>query len=445
MNSREIALQVLAETEKGAYSNLVLNNYLEKINDKRDKALTTEIVYGVLRNKNRLDYLISFFSSRSLTKIDNLVLLALRIGLYQLVILDKIPERAAINETVKALKGKVNKGAVGFVNGLLRNYTRKWREVTYPDPQKDPVNFLEVYYSHPRWLIELWIQEYGYDKTEQLCRYNNLQGELTIRINSLKYTVSDIIKLYQENNIEIYPTNVPGNYRLRKINNVKKLPLFNEGGLIVQGPAATLASLLLAPTPGSRVLDMAAAPGGKTTHLAELMKNWGEIVALDIYDHKIKLINENCKRLNIEIVKTLKADGTGYKDKRGFDMVLVDAPCSGTGLIRQKPEIKWNKNKDDLADLVSIQGRMLQNAAKLVKDKGYILYSTCTLTPQENRGVINSFMEEHKHQFKVINIEPILKKLGINNLLSNIDNGMMELFPPDSMTEGFFITKLQKV
>lgn len=445
MNSRNTALQILLETEKGSYSNLTLDNHLANIEDKRDRALITEMVYGVLRNKNRLDFLIARFSSRLLQELDLLVLVALRLGVYQLEFLDRVPPRAAINETVKAVKGKVNKGATGFVNGLLRNFVRNRESVEFPDPRTEPVRFLEVYYSHPRWILEIWLREYGYEKTEGICKYNNLPGELTIRINSLKYTEDEISRIFKQRDIIMTPNIIPGNYRLQNINNVRELPLFAEGGFMVQGPAATLTSLVLAPAPGSRILDMAAAPGGKTTHLGELMKNQGEIVALDIYEHKVKLLNDNCQRLGIKNVKTCLADGTKFQDKRGFDLVLVDAPCSGLGLIRQKPEIRWNKNKSDLAELVSLQKKLLQNASLLAREGGYILYSTCTLTPQENRGVIDSFLAENKQRFKLVNIAGILDNLGMSALTAYVDDNMLELVPPGSRTEGFFMAKIKKL
>jgi len=443
MNSRKIALKILIEIKNGAFSNIVLDKYLEDVKDKRDRGLITEIVYGVIRLQNRLDFIIKDFSRIGISKMDEVVIIALRLGLYQLLYLDRIPKSAAVNETVNAIKGMTNKGAVGFVNGLLRNVIRKQDRISFPGPE-NLKSYMVDYLSHPAWLVEYWQEYYGTEKTIELCTYNNQAADLIIRINTLKYSEEEFLRIYQKEDIEIISTNIPQTYMINNSSSVENLPLFREGGFIVQGSAAALAGHILNPLPGMKVLDMAAAPGGKTTHLADLMENEGEIIALDVYDHKLELIEENCQRLGVKIIKTKNQDSSAYQIDSKFDMILLDAPCSGLGLIRQKPEIRWTKSKDDIQELAIIQMKMLENAISLLKKDGILLYSTCTLTREENQGNIKKIIKRYKDELKLIDIKEDLLRLGLEDKYSTIEDGYLELFPPEDNTEGFFIAKLQK-
>ncbi len=443
MNSRKVALNILLEIKDGAFSNIALDKYLRNIKDKRDRGLITEMVYGVIRLQNRLDFIIKQFSHMNIEKMDDVVILALRLGLYQLLYLDRVPKSAAVNETVNAIKGMTNKGAVGFVNGLIRNVIRKQNNISFPGPE-DLKSYMVDYLSHPAWLVEYWQEYYGTEKTMELCTYNNKSADLIIRINTLKYSEEEFLSIYKKEDIELISTNIPQAYMLKNSSSVENLPLFKEGGFIVQGSAAALAGHILNPLPGMKVLDMAAAPGGKTTHLADLMKNEGEIIALDVYEHKLELIKENCQRLGVEIVKTQNQDSSTYHIEGKFDMILLDAPCSGLGLIRQKPEIRWTKNKKDIEELAIIQMGMLENAISLLKEDGILLYSTCTLTREENQYNIKKIIKKYKNELRLLNIKEDLLRLGLENKYSTMEDGYLELFPTKDNTEGFFIAKLQK-
>ncbi len=443
MNSRKTALKILIEIKDGAFSNIVLDTYLRNVKDQRDRGLITEIVYGVIRLQNRLDFIIKDFSKIGIEKMDDVVILALRLGLYQLLYLDRIPTSAAVNETVNAIKGMTNRGAVGFVNGLLRNVIRKQDSISFPGPE-DLKSYIVDYLSHPAWLVDYWQEYYGTEKTIELCRYNNQSADLIIRINTLKYSEEEFLTIYKKEDIGLISTNIPQTYMINNSSSVENLPLFKEGGFIVQGSAAALAGHILNPLPGMNVLDMAAAPGGKTTHLAELMKNEGEIIALDIYDHKLVLIEDNCQRLGVKIVKTEKQDSSTYHIDGKFDMILLDAPCSGLGLIRQKPEIRWTKSKDDIQELAIIQMGMLENAISLLKEEGILLYSTCTLTKEENQHNIKKIIKKYKGELRLLDIKEDLLRLGLEDKYSTMEDGYLELFPSENNTEGFFIAKLQK-
>lgn len=445
MTIRRDALTILEEIKDGAYSNIVLSRRLPRIPDKRDRALLTEIVYGVLRYKNRLDYYIIKLSNRPLKKIDSAVLTALRMGIYQLLFLERIPDRAAVYETVNALKGLTHQGGIRFANALLRGFIRKKKQVLFPDKENDPISYLVHYHSHPRWLVELWLKQYGFTRTLKLCSLNNQPPGLYIRMNTLKIHSKEFIQTFVTDQIGLTAEPVNGSYQLKGFNSITELPLFNDGGFIIQGPAATLAGLLLGVRPGMRVLDMAAAPGGKTTHLAELMDNQGSIIALDIYQHKLKLIEENCQRMGVKIVKTVKNDGREYRDNKKFDMLLVDAPCSGLGLIRQKPEIKWNKNLQDIKEITKIQRGLLVNAVQLVKKNGLILYTTCTLNRSENQDIVNNILSVYCDELELIDLSKDLVELGLAKTYPVDSNGFLEMFPPESKTEGFFMAKLKKV
>ncbi|MEJ6950883.1 16S rRNA (cytosine(967)-C(5))-methyltransferase RsmB [Natronospora cellulosivora (SeqCode)] len=443
MNSRKIALNILLEIDKEAYSNLVLNKYLSKINKRKDRALITEMVYGVLRYRNRLDYIIKHYSKTPFEKMDMAVRQALRLAIYQIEFLDKIPARAAVNETVNACKGICNRGAVGFVNGVLRNFIRNKKRIKYPNPEKNPREYMINYLSHPAWLIDYWLKEYKQEKLIKLCEHNNKVAELEIRINTLKYNFEDVHLAFDKENIILEERIIPGTYTVKNHSGVKTLPLYSEGAFIVQGSAASLTSQLLNPKPGMRVLDMTAAPGGKTTHLATLMENKGEITALDIYPHKIKLIETNCNRLGVNIVKTLEFDAREYKSSKKYDMILLDAPCSGLGLIRQKPEIRWNKSISDIKSLAKIQFELLQNAIKLLKKQGVLLYSTCTLTLEENKKNIYKILNLHK-DIEILDLKNDLKRLDILDYFTPQKDGFLELFPVETGTEGFFMAKIIK-
>ncbi len=443
MNSRKIALKILIDIKDGRFSNIVLDKYLKDVKDKRDRGLITEIVYGVIRLQNRLDYIIKDFSKIGINKMDEVVILALRLGIYQLLYLDRIPKSAAVNETVNSIKGMTNKGAIGFVNGLLRNVIRKQDSISFPGPD-DLNSYMVDYLSHPAWLVEYWQNYYGTERTIELCTYNNQAADLIIRVNTLKYSEEKFLNIYQKEDIELISTNIPQTYMINNSSSVENLPLFKEGGFIVQGSAAALAGHILNPLPGMKVLDMAAAPGGKTTHLADLMKNKGEIIALDVYDHKLELIEDNCQRLGVEIVKTEKQDSSTYNIDSKFDMILLDAPCSGLGLIRQKPEIRWTKSQRDIEELAMIQMKMLENAIALLKKDGILLYSTCTLTQEENQENIKRIIRKYKDELRLLDVGQDLLRLGLEDKYSTKQQGYLELFPSRDNTEGFFIAKLQK-
>jgi 16S rRNA (cytosine967-C5)-methyltransferase len=444
-NLRLEILKALLRVEKGSYSNLLLDSKLKNIDDQRDKNLFTEIFYGVIRNKLYLDYIIKQFSKTPLKKMDEEVLMGLRIGVYQLFFLDKIPARAAIYESVEAVKillPAANKGAVSFTNGVLRNINRNQDSIQFPAQADDPEKFLSIKYSYPLWLVRRFIKDYGFTKTKMILKAGNKRAEVIYRHNSLKKSREEFIELLEKDQIKYEKTFLSSFYRLKEVNNPAAAEVFKSGAAYIQGTSAGLASLLLDPKKDMMVLDLAAAPGGKTSHLADLMNNTGTITALDISQTRLNLVKENLKRLGVENVSLKKADAAEYEDNKKYDRILADLPCSGLGLIASKPEIKWDKNEAVIKKMAELQYDILNNNLDKLKVGGRLLYSTCTVTREENQDLIKKILAENKN-FELIDINKKVKKVSSLNLKNN--NKYLEILPGEADSEGFFYALLKKV
>lgn len=414
MNAREIALKTLYAVEfEGAYSNMALKNALSKNNVSAvDKGFITTLVYSVISRKLTLDYVIEAYSKIKLKKISKYILLILRMGLCQLMYMDKIPQNAAVDESVKLAKRYGHGASAGFVNGVLRSFIRSGIEL--PDD-------LSVKYSFPKEICEIFINGFGAEFAAELMDALNSVPKLTIRANTLKITPKEL-------KAELYEKEV-----VSEINGVSLVcggfdvagdELYKNGYYTAQDTAASQASLMLSPKKGETVIDMCAAPGGKTTHMAELMGNDGQIFAFDVHEHKIKLINENAKRLGIDIINAQIGDGTVFNEtfSETADKVLCDVPCSGLGIIRRKPDIKWNR--EDMSGLREIQQKILENAGRYLKRGGEIVYSTCTVDRRENGEQTELFLKHHS------NFEKIFEKT---------------YYPHIDGCDGFYICKMRKL
>ncbi len=420
-NPREAALLALYEIEYGgAYSNMVVKDVLPKLEDSRDKGLVTQLVYGVVRRKLTLDYIISRYSKVKIKKLSKYVLLILRMGVYQLYFTDKIPESAAVNESVKLAKKYCGKSA-GFVNGILHSVIRGKDTLEYP---KDKIENLSIKYSFPEEMVELF-WDTGF--CEELLEALNGEPETTIRVNTLK-------KEELETECEVSP--LYSSARILKGTDIANNPDYLKGRIIPQDIGAMMAGLALSPKPGEVCIDMCAAPGGKTTHLGELMENNGKIYAFDIHPHKIAIINKNAERMGISIIDAKVGDASKLNTElvSKADKVLADVPCSGLGIIRRKPDIKWNK--DDIEALPEIQYKILENASKYLKPGGELVYSTCTILKRENEDVVMRFLEENQ-EFELIKME-LPEKLAREN------KGYITLYPNIDGTDGFFICKMKR-
>lgn len=427
-NTREKALQIINDV---LYKGTFLEESLEILKvsniDERDFAFIKEITTGVVRNKTYLDYVIRQNSRVRFNRIHKIILIILEMAIYQMYFLDKVPDYSIVDESVNLAKIYGNKGSISFTNGILRSIAKKKpAQVTL----KNSIDNLSTYYSHPKFYTEYFYENYGEEFTKKLLKANNEKAPFTIRVNSFKTNRDDLIKNLSQIGFEIEETSYDKALNVLNPNGIIDTEYFEKGHFYVQDLGSILVSSFLNPRKDSRVLDLCAAPGGKTTHLSELMDNTGEIVACDKSKGKINLIKENAQRLGCKNISPMINDARVLNDDfvNKFDYVLVDAPCSGIGLYRKKPDIKWNKGIDDLKELGKIQLEILNNAKEYVKDQGLLLSSTCSLSKIENEDVIENFLSENKN-FKI-------KKLR--------DKEVLKLFPSVDGSDGFSICLLEK-
>ncbi|MBQ8003285.1 MAG: 16S rRNA (cytosine(967)-C(5))-methyltransferase RsmB, partial [Clostridia bacterium] len=416
--AREAALKTLyAVSEDGAYLNIAINDIIGRMNlSDRDAALCTEIVLGVERNRLFLDNIITNLSTIKLKKISPWILNIIRMGIYSLRFLEKIPPSATINECVKLAKRYGHAKSSGFVNAILR------RSISSGDflPEEGTVEYLSVFYSYPEWMVRKWMKER--DDVVSLLKAGNTAPPTYLRKNLLKgdFEIPEgIEKAPIGKNAYIY----------KKGGAFHGSQLQREGYFSVQDVASQLAVEALDPKAGIDVLDLCAAPGGKSEYIAEIMGNKGRVLSCDLYPHKTELIDKSCERLGIKIVQTRVNDAEKFNPEfeNGFDRVLLDAPCSGLGIIRRKPDIKWSKGAADISALAQTQYRMLRHAMHYVKKGGILVYSTCTISKMENEQTVKTFLRENK------NFEALCD--------DNMPQGYIQLLPDKYNTDGFFIAR----
>jgi 16S rRNA (cytosine967-C5)-methyltransferase len=409
-----------------------------------DRAFLTELTYGVLRWKGRLDWIIQHFANIPLEKIESAILNTLRLGLYQIFFLTKTPASAAVNESVELAKKVRGKGGGGFVNAILRSAIREKETIPYPDMRQDPTLHVAVTQSHPLWLVQRWIEELGVEETVKICAANNRIPALTLRTNTLKIRREDLIEKLTEKELISAPTPFSDDGILLKNGPpTSELPFLKEGLFVIQDEASQLITHVLDPKPGEKVLDACAAPGGKTTHIAQKMENLGEIYAFDLRQEKLKQIEEGCKRQGIKIVRTTIGDAVDNLAVPGeikFDRVLADVPCSGFGTLRRNPDLKWRREKEDLKRLSQLQLSILNNLSGYVSGGGVLVYSTCTVFHEENEDVVETFLSEHR-TFKLDSLLEVLPE----KCHFFIKRGYFKTFPPEDELDGFFAARLRKI
>lgn len=438
-NARECALNVLEKVfDDNAYSNIVLNEVLNKSNlDEKDRALTTEIVYGTIKYKYTIDRVLSNFLREGLQSVSSTILNILRSAIYQLKYLDRVPEFAVVNEAVNIAKVHC-KGYEKLVNGVLRSYLRstKTNYITTDDYIQD----LCYKYSFEEWMVNLFILQYGKEKCEHILMGLNCNPNVTVRVNNLKDNFDNVWNKLQSLGYDIKEGYIcPEAISILKGSNIRSNNLFEEGFITVQDESAMLIAPSMDISPNMKCLDLCAAPGGKATHMSDIMNNTGYILACDVYPSKIKLINNNCSRLGVTNIETriMNAEKLEKELINSFDRVLIDVPCSGLGIIRKKPEIKWRKINNDILNIIEIQRNILINSSNYVKDGGILLYSTCTLNKSENEENIDWFIANNSN-FKV---EPLYFG-DVKNIMYS-DKGYVTVLPDEHM-DGFFIAKLRK-
>ena len=440
MKAREIAYKVLLDIEKNKnYSNMAINKHFKDVKmSNQDRGLATEIIYGVIENKYYIDYMIDKLSKVKTNKMEIYVKTLLRMGIYQIMFLNSISDYAAVNETVNLAKKK-NSKVSGFINGILRNVIRQKEEIGKVKT-KDDVDYLAIKYSYDKWMIRNWMIHFGKEFTEELLEANNERPNIYLRTNTLKITRDELIKKLEKQNIKAEKVNVVEEaIKVEHLKDIENNSLYKEGLFTVQDVSSMLVGKVMNPKENSLVLDVCSAPGGKTTHMATLMNNTGQVVSRDIYDHKLKLIKAASKRLGLTNVDVEEFDGMKLdRESIGkFDYVLADVPCSGLGIIRRKPEIKY-KEKEEFRQLPPIQKKILENASKYVKVGGTLIYSACTIQDSENIDVVNEFLQKNKN-FELVPIKEV------NVDLENQEKGYMKIYPNVHNMDGFFISKLIRV
>jgi 16S rRNA (cytosine967-C5)-methyltransferase len=431
---RERALTILHGIERGGFADPLLDEARKEFGA-RDSSFILELVYGVLRNRSLLDWTLDRFSEKPIAKTDAWTRNILRIAAYQLIHLDRVPASAAVNTATEL--AKIHGKKSGYVNGLLRAFERNKIALSFP-PADNPLSRLSVLYSHPAWLVRRWIERFGVRAAEDALRNNNRPAPLVVRANLLKNTRDELLALLEEQGAAVQRTSCsPSGIDVLESPGLTALHAFREGRFIVQDEAAQLVGMMLSPQQGETVLDACAAPGGKATHLAELMGDQGNVVALESDKNRMGKIRENSSRLGIRIIRPVLGDAAVYKEGT-YDRVLIDAPCSGLGVLRRHPDGRWTKTEESIRVRASLQKKILVNCAKLVKPGGVLVYATCTTEPEENENVVKAFLAEHP-EFALDDPRPYLPEAAAP--LVGLD-GFFRTFPDAPAMDGFFGARL---
>ncbi len=441
INPREVCAAVLEDISvNGSYSNIALKKALKQNGAMpvRNRAFVTETVNGTLRNIIYIDYVINSFSKTHTTKMKPYVLAVLRSAVYQIIFMD-VPKSAAINESVKLIKNRGLSGLSGFANAVLRKIAENYKTVDLPE---DTAENISVEYSHPLWLVKMWLSYYGEDFTRELCKSNCGKPAVTICLNTLKTDMKGLCQSLEKDGVEYQKAYyLKNSIRISKISDIASLEAFKKGYFHVQDESSSLAVNVLSPKEGEKILDVCASPGGKSVLIAEMMNNKGIVVSRDIFDHRLELIKDSASRLGIDIIQTQNHDATVFnpKDVEKYDRVIVDAPCSGFGLMRKKADIRLKKDGNDIDSLIKLQRDIFSAVWQYVKKGGVLVYSTCTVSKKENQNNVKWFLENFP--FEAENIQNYLPD---NIKAPESENGFIQLFTNVHGTDGFFIARLKR-
>jgi 16S rRNA (cytosine967-C5)-methyltransferase len=443
---RAICLEILNRVdETGRHADRLLTDAFKRYRHLTplDQAFLTDLTYGTLRWRGKLDWVIQHFSNVPFDKVESKLLNVLRIGLYQILFMSRTPVAAAVNESVELAKKFRGKGGGSFFNGILRSFLREKECFKYPEFETDPALHVAVEQSHPLWLVKRWMEELGAEETLQVCTRNNQPAPLTLRTNTLRVDRTVLIQKLKEQGLHPVSTPYsPEGITLRDPPPVSQLPFWKEGLYVIQDEASQLVTTLLDPHPGETILDACAAPGGKTTHIAQRMRNSGRIYALDLSRPKLGFIEDVCSRLGVTLVKTLRGDAgqtVVIPGVSSFDRILADVPCSGFGTLRRNPDLKWRRGEGDVERLSELQGSILANLSGYLRKDGILVYSTCTVFPEENEDIVEGFLRNHP-EFHLDPVRPMLPEEGH----AFASGGYFKTFPPKNGMDNFFVARLMK-
>lgn len=446
VSARDTALQVLTAVEQeGAYSNLLLNGALQKSGlSLADAGLATELVYGTISRQNTIDYFLEQFVAKGMAKLQPWVRNLLRLSFYQLYYLDRIPPHAAVNEAVNIAKKRGHQGISGMVNGVLRNVLRKKEELQIPKGLSPTVR-IALEHSHPEWLVAKWIEQFGEDVAEEICKANNEPPSVSVRANTSQISRDKLIQSMKEQGIEAIPSFVSEDgIIVMSGGNMALTSWYKQGLLSIQDESSMLVGESVDPQAGMSVLDCCAAPGGKSCHIAEKLAGSGSVIANDVHPHKAKLIEDQARRLGLNNVRTLSGDALKLGEQyppESFDRILLDAPCSGLGVIRRKPDLKWTKSPHDIREISAIQSELLDAVCGLLKPGGLLVYSTCTIEKSENVEMVEQFLERHPEFVAASEVPDSWKELSEASTREPIG---LQILPQDYHSDGFYIARLVK-
>ena len=447
LNIREMALEILLEAERnGAYPNVLLKQTLDKYlyMEKQERAFLTRLVEGTVERKLTLEYYLNHVSKTPVNKCKPVIRCILRMAAYQIFYMDAVPDSAACNEAVKLAQKKGFQTLKGFVNGVLRNLSRRKHEIVMPNEEKEPVKALSAAYSVPEWLVEKVIKEYGMEHGKNMFAslYENV-GATTIRVNNSKISTEECAKLLEKEGVHVEKAAYVENaLEISGYDSLRFLESFEKGYFQVQDVSSMLVGLAANPKPGDTVIDVCAAPGGKSIHVADLLLGTGHVEARDLTDYKVGLIEENITRCGFTNVTAKRADALMFDEaaKESADIVIADLPCSGLGVLKKKSDIKYRMSQQQIEELAQLQRRILKNAAAYVKPGGTLIYSTCTITKEENDMQVDWILENLPLQ--LVSLEGCM----CEELLKNHEReGVLQLLPGREKTDGFFLAKFQKI
>ncbi|MDD3150421.1 MAG: 16S rRNA (cytosine(967)-C(5))-methyltransferase RsmB [Candidatus Gastranaerophilales bacterium] len=434
MSTRKIALKALIEV---TYHDKMLDYVIEKYQDKVNvKSELSGLLSGVLRHLITIDYFIEKLTEKNFKKLSNNIKNVLRLGIYEFEYTQN-PDYAVINSYVEIIKkAEKSKGASGFVNAVLRNFLRKKNEIFFP---KEPLlKTISIEFSHPEWMVKNWLKYYGEEATKKICQFNNIPPEVTIRANTSKVSKNQLMEIFDKNNVK-YEDNClnPLCLKLKEYGKMSDIIGFDEGLWLVQGEASSLVALILNPQKNENILDLCSAPGGKTCHIAEIMDNTGSVISVDINLKRLEKVSRNADRLGFSNIKTIVSDAIQFDSVQKFDRILIDAPCSNTGVLAKRADARYKRKPDDIKNLASLQFDILKNASKLVKKEGIIVYSTCSIEPEENIQVIEKFLEKNSNF--------VLEKIELPFKLNfkTMEKGYIQFLQSEHNIDGFFIAKLK--
>lgn len=443
--AREEAVKLVYEvTEQGAYANLALMKTLRHSElNAADRSLLTNLVNGTIRMLKHLDWVLNVFLKQDISKQNPWLRSILRVSAYQIMFMDRIPHFACVNDAVELSRKRCNTNLARVTNGVLRNLIRHKDDIKYPPPGSP--EYLAVYYSHPQELIDNLINIYGAEQCENILAYNNQPARVDFRVNTLKTSREELIQELEQAGVKCYPSPlVPCSIRIEAMEgSLDDLPAYKEGRFYVQNEAAMLAAIILDPLPGEKVLDLCCGVGGKTTHMAQKMKNHGLIKAYDSYAQKVDILKANCTRLGIEIVAARPEDIMAVEEKERTGHVMLDVPCSGSGVLNRRADARWNKDMIAIKQLTRLQLQFLQKAGSLLDDGGYLLYSTCSILPAENQDIVQAFIADNP--FDLVEFDQKISFFPLDaDDKKSAQMGMLTLLPGKYDTDGMFFALMRK-